>query len=300
MSAQPKIVQCTGARARRLVCAGEQRYTCGTVRVLPQHQPTFRELGIDADAVFAHELIVPWRLLADRENCTLDARLHDGRHVRWHIKRYAPARGQRSPADAEVTGHRLLVERGVPTVDLIAWGALTDGRSFVILNDLNGYDAADKLIERRQATFDQLIEPAAHLAAKLHSAGLHHRDLYLCHFFARVSGADVDVRLIDTARVRPLPKFLGARWVIKDLAQFWYSTLDLPVTDAERRRWLATYAQARSIDDAALVPKILRKVKWIARHDRDLRRRQPERNVSIPPSVPPSSRVSPEGSGGHA
>ena len=252
------------------------------MRVLPKHQPTFRELGIDADVVFDHALIVPWRSLPDRENCTLDATLADGRRVRWHVKRYAAARGERSPAEAEIAGQRLLVERGVPTVDIVAWGLLSDGRSFVILDDLDGFDAADKLIERG-LSFAQLLEPTARLAAQLHEAGLHHRDLYLCHFFARASDANVELRLIDTARVRPLPRFLGARWVIKDLAQFWYSTLSLPaVTDGQRSRWLAVYCRARSVDPHTLLPKIERKVRWIARHDRQLQRRQPRRNISIP------------------
>ena len=253
----------------------------GQLHVSPGQQPVFRELGIDAEGVFTHELIVPWRTLADRENCTLDATLADGRRVRWHVKRYAPMRGRRSPAEQEVAGHRLLAERGVPTVDLVAWATLADGRSLVVLDDLSGFDAADKMVERG-LRFERLLDPAARLAAQLHDAGLHHRDLYLCHFFARVSGSGVELRLIDAARVRPLPRFLAARWVVKDLAQFWYSTLPLPVTDTERLRWLAVYGAARSIEADALRPKIQRKVKWIARHDRQLRRRQPTRNISIP------------------
>src|SRR5688500_8719139 len=117
------------------------------MRVDPKHQPAFRELGIDAQAVFAHPLILPWRELPDRDNCTLDARLQDGRDVRWHVKRYTATRRRATPADVEVAGHRLLVERGIPTVDLVAWGNLEDGRSFVILDDLGGYEAADKLVE---------------------------------------------------------------------------------------------------------------------------------------------------------
>jgi hypothetical protein len=249
--------------------------------------------------VFAHALIQPWRELPDRDNCTLDARLADGREVRWHVKRYERARGRATPADDEVAGQRLLVDRGVPTVDLVAWGNLADGRSFVILDDLNGYEAADKLVEAGLA-FDRLLEPTARLAAKLHGAGLHHRDLYLCHFFAKVAGDALDLRLIDTARVRPLPWFLRGRWVIKDLAQFWYSTTSLKINDEQRSRWLDAYAAARSVDPGSLRAKIERKVSGIARHDARLRRRQPLRNISIPSSLPPSPEPSPRGRGGNA
>src|SRR3712207_3226581 len=110
------------------------------LHVDPAVQPIFRELGIDAEAVFDHELIQPWRRLSDRENCTLDTTLEDGRHIRWHVKRY-----QHNDADPEVAGHRLLQQHGIPTADLIAWGKLEDGRSFVIFNDLSGYCDAEKL-----------------------------------------------------------------------------------------------------------------------------------------------------------
>lgn len=260
------------------------------MQVSAGYQPIFRELGIDADAVFDHALIKPWRSLSDRENCTLDALLGDGRRVRWHVKRYAPVRASTTPADIERAGLRLLEERQVPTVQLVAWGNVADGRSFVILEDLAGFEAADKLIERGDggggsdggAMFERLLEPTARLTAMLHRAGLHHRDLYLCHFFARVNDA-LDLRLIDAARVRALPRFFPRRWIVKDLAQLLYSTMRLPISDDQRDRWLRAYCRAANVDAAAqLLPAIRRKVRWIERHDRSLRRREPDRNMSIP------------------
>ncbi len=41
-------------------------------------QPIFRELGLDADTIFTHPSIQPWRTLKDRENCTLDFDAPDG------------------------------------------------------------------------------------------------------------------------------------------------------------------------------------------------------------------------------
>jgi hypothetical protein len=252
------------------------------LRVAPQFQPAFRELGIDAQAIFTHELIKPWRTLSDRENCTLDATLSDGTSVRWHVKRFAPARGRNS-AEAEVAGHGALVDAGIPTAELVGWGALRDRRSFVVFNDLRGFSAADKLVEQG-LPFAEILEPTADLTASLHNANLHHRDLYLCHFFARVSDERaVEVRLIDAARVRPLPRLTRSRWIIKDLAQFWYSTLPLPVTDEQRQRLLARYASRRHLTSVdSLRRAIERKVQWIGRHDAQLRRRQPSRNISIP------------------
>lgn len=254
----------------------------GALHVSGGYQPLLREIGIDADAVFDHPDITCWRKLPDRENCTLDANLSDGRHIRWHIKRYAPSPGQMTPADGDVAGHHLLESASIPTAPLVAHGNLRDGRSFVIFDDLAGYTPADKLIERG-TPFESLLEPTADLAAKLHDAGLHHRDLYLCHFMAKLDDVKVDLKLIDTARVSRLPRFFRRRWIVKDLAQFWYSTLKLPVTHDQRTSWLARYVLQRKIDGTeALRRSIERKARSIARHDARLHRNRPERDVSIP------------------
>jgi hypothetical protein len=214
----------------------------------------------------------------------LDVVGEDGRTVRLHVKRYWRAPGRGSPAGDEITGIRLLERAGVPTVPLVAWGQLPDGRSFVITEDLAGYRPADKMIAEGVA-FETLLKPTADLAARLHNEGLHHRDLYLCHFFVRLpdDGGAPELRLIDSARVRELPRFLTRRrWIVKDLAQFWYSTQALTVTEEQRERWLARYAeQRRGTWREGLGGAVRRKARAIARHDAKLRVSQPKRNVSL-------------------
>jgi hypothetical protein len=259
-------------------------------RVAAEYQRLLRVIGLDAEGVFADPRIVVWRKLSDRENCTLDANLGDAWRtpkVRLHVKRYFPVRGV-PPAEDEARGHRALSIEKVPTAPLVGWGVLADGRSFTLFEDLAGYRPADKLIESG-TPFARLLEPTADLAA-----ALHHRDLYLCHFMARlpVDGVEgkVDLKLIDTARVRRLPGFLTRRrWIVKDLAQFWYSTAKLPVTQEQQLAWLGRYAKRRNISaDAAigLLRSIERKVRSIERHDRSLNLAQPNRNVSIPVEGP--------------
>src|SRR5918993_1145237 len=172
--------------------------------VLPQYQPIMRIVGLDAEAVFHHPDIVAWRKLPDRENCTLDSEI-DGKPVRLHIKRYLVAS---SAARDEVNAITLLRDAGIPTVPLVGHGHVADGQSFVITEDLAGYRDAEKMVAAG-TPFEPLLQPTADLAAKLHAAGLHHRDLYLCHFFAKVDGGGggggggagragaVDVKLID-------------------------------------------------------------------------------------------------------
>ena len=256
-----------------------------TFHVASGYQPLVRMIGLDAEAVFDHPDIKVWRSIADRQNCTLDADV-DGRHVRWHVKRYTALRTPGpTPAEREVHGIRLLQEAAIPTVPLVAWGVLQDRRSFVLVDDLAGYMPGDKLLEARGATFGELLEPTADLAAKLHASGLHHRDLYLCHFFIPArDAAAAPMRLIDCARVKRLPRFLTRyRWVVKDLAQFWYSTLKHPeITEDQRQAWLLRYADKSGAGVERLRRSVSRKIAWIGRHDAKLNRAQPNRNISIP------------------
>jgi Lipopolysaccharide kinase (Kdo/WaaP) family len=251
-------------------------------RIASQYQPILRELGIDAEVIFDHPLVKPWRKLSDRENCTLDATLFDGRTIRWHIKRYNGSTALGYPVNAEIGGFYALKMHEIPTAEMIGYGKMRDRRSFIIFEDLAGYTAAEKLIQTG-TPFDRLLNLTADLAAKLHNAGLHHRDLYLCHFFARL-GNYPDIRLSDTARVRRMASpFTRTRWIVKDLAQFWYSTQALPITDQQRSAWLTRYAEQRGLNSTEkLQRKIERKAAWIAKHDERLRRQQPNRNISIP------------------
>ena len=254
-------------------------------QIAPQYQPLMRVVGLDADAVFTHEKIVAWRKLPDRENCTLDAEL-DGKPLRLHIKRYLTSA---RAAEDEVKAINLLRDAGIATVPLVGWGRTDEGqggRSFVITEDLAGYRDSEKAL-RDGLPFDLLLQPSANLAAQLHEAGLHHRDLYLCHFFVRASGdpgSSVDLRLIDAARVAKTTPLTRWRWIIKDLAQFWYSTTQIPsITDAQREAWLNTYAQRREICwPTRLRRAVESKSRSIARHDAKLKQSQPTRNISIP------------------
>ncbi|HEY1687101.1 MAG TPA: lipopolysaccharide kinase InaA family protein [Tepidisphaeraceae bacterium] len=246
--------------------------------VSPDHQAVFRELGLDAETVFEHPDIQPWRTLVERENCTLRARLNDGNDVFWHIKRYQPAEGT-TPAEQEAAGIRLLKDASIPTVEMVGYGKLPDGRSFLILDDLRGYVAGDKWLAKENS-IEEFVEPVALLAAKLHKANLHHRDLYFCHFM--LSRESHDVRLIDAGRVQQLPGGLRrVRWIVKDLAQLWHS---LP-RESLRQKIIDRYIQQMGWSGwrGKLLHVWMRsKSRAIARHDVRLRKKQPNRNISIP------------------
>ncbi|MGH7846185.1 MAG: glycosyltransferase [Candidatus Binatia bacterium] len=177
-----------------------------------------------------------------------------------------------------------LRERGIPTMTPVAAGKrlLPNGRkeSFVLTLGLDDYVPLDHYIERRfvppldAVTIREkhrLVAAAARLARRLHWSGFNHRDFYLCHLFARpVDEAVEDLKIIDLQRVgyrRPL----SARWVIKDLAALYYSSLALPLTNWDRLRFYALYSRGQSRQKRRLrLRRLLRKSAAIARHDRKL------------------------------
>jgi hypothetical protein len=249
------------------------------IQMHPIYQQLLSHIGLDEHTVFTSPSISVWRKLDDRENCTLDATWPNGTPLRLHIKRYPAPHA--TCAQDEATAIALLKKAQIPCLDLVAWGRNPDGRGFFISQDLAGYEAADKFVARGQP-FDQILIPTADLAAKLHGAGFHHRDLYLCHFF--VSPQTCDIKLIDAARVRPLPRWpMRQRWIVKDLAQFWYSLTKLPVSEEQRNQWLKRYSRHTSSAAMAILKRAVNaKVRRISLHDKKLNQRQSHRNISIP------------------
>jgi hypothetical protein len=250
------------------------------------YQPVARRAGLDARAIFEHPAIRVWRRLPDRENAYIDLDDEEGKRSRWHIKRFPSHDTFPLPAQDQVEAHKLIVAEQIPTAQLVGWGNLADRRSFIIFENLRGHTAADKLLEEG-FPFDRLLAQTAKLAALLHTRGLHHRDLYLCHFMVRRESEDdgnLDIRLIDTARVRRLPSLFGrSRWAVKDLGQFLYSAGKLPVTEAQRDAWLDHYARERGMPSSVnFRGPVARKIRQIARHDAKLMQLRPYRDVSIP------------------
>jgi len=235
----------------------------------------FAAAELTPQSVFSDSRIQVWRDLPERQNALFEFRDAGGTEHRWHVKRYLA--GYADDLQKEIRGIRLLQSHKIPTVPLIAYGYAGD-RAFLISDDLRGYTAGDK-------TPGEQLEPALRqvvaLAAKLHDAGLHHRDLYLCHFFLP-DEAGKEIRLIDPGRVARLPLGpLRLRWLIKDVAQLVYSLRGAGL-EAREEEVMGSYIAMRNLRAKRLFAMLVRaKVRRIARHDRRVKRRSPGRNVSL-------------------
>jgi heptose I phosphotransferase len=112
-----------------------------------------------------------------------------------------------------------------------------------------------------------LIAAVADLVAKLHGAGLFHRDLYLAHLFLDGDPASPRLTMIDLQRVIR-PRVFVRRWRVKDLASLNYSTPRAAATNADRLRWYKRYRGVERLmsADRALIRAVAAKTQRIARH----------------------------------
>lgn len=140
-------------------------------------------------------------------------------------------------AMTEVYAIQALNEVGIPTTPLVAYGQHGFNpaklQSFVMTEDLGDIVSleelcADWLSNPPDAVFKQrLIVAVAEVAAKLHQAGLCHRDFYLCHFVlkrAELKAGQIKLYLIDLHRMLQHQASNGNA-VMKDIAGLYFSAM---------------------------------------------------------------------------
>lgn len=102
-----------------------------------------------------------------------------------------------------------------------------------------------------------LIFEVAKMASLMHSNGINHRDFYLCHFLLDhqlLKNEKLKLYLIDLHRVQ-LRKKTPIRWIIKDLAGLYFSSMDLGLTNRDLLRFIKHYHSFLTKD---CLPKKLR------------------------------------------
>ena len=94
-----------------------------------------------------------------------------------------------------------------------------------------------------------LIERVATIARQLHENGINHRDFYLCHFLLRhdsvaepVDFDRVQLHVIDLHRAQ-IRRRVPRRWLVKDVAGLYFSSLDIGLTRTDLFRFMSTYRQ---------------------------------------------------------
>lgn len=161
-------------------------------------------------------------------------------HLRWPIV----------DAENEWRAVQRLKSLGVSTLHPVAYGVVglnpATRRSYLVTQDLADTISLEDLGKQwlnqpaSPAIKRALIKRVAGIAQTLHSHGMCHRDLYLCHFLLHQNQPDLRVSLIDLHRAFSSPR-LRRRWLIKDIGSLSYSCLHLNLTRRDLLRFIRTY-----------------------------------------------------------
>jgi UDP-glucose:(heptosyl)LPS alpha-1,3-glucosyltransferase len=140
-------------------------------------------------------------------------------------------------ADNEWEALNKLRALNIPSLLPVAYGkrgiSPAHQQSFIVTRELAGVVQLDHYFEQHSVAIKprrQIIGKVARMVRALHSAGINHRDLYLCHFMLRpesvgaVTGPDIYLVDLHRAQCRAL---VPHRWRVKDLAALYFSTLNL-------------------------------------------------------------------------
>ena len=149
--------------------------------------------------------------------------------------------------------------------------------SFLLTDDLGEASRLDDFLKVNGAiscrgkvleTKKRILENLADITRRMHSAGINHRDYYLCHILM-----DNTERLyvIDLHRVNVRDK-VGKRWMVKDLAALLFSSLEVPVTHGQRLAFYKRYMQINrlSAHHKSMIRLIIKKCNKIARHTKKM------------------------------
>ncbi len=124
--------------------------------------------------------------------------------------------------------------------------------SFLVTEELSGTLSLAKYAEQwpdKPPPYNErcaLINKVATIARTIHHAGINHRDLYICHFLLDISAeaktalTDPKLFLVDLHRAQ-IRASVPSRWLIKDVASIYFSSLDIGLNKKDVYRFLRVY-----------------------------------------------------------
>lgn len=123
-------------------------------------------------------------------------------------------------------------------------------QSFVLMEEVQPSISLEDLTSQWKITppttklkYD-LIKEVARISRVMHTSGVNHRDFYLCHFLLHTTETTSipKLYLIDLHRAA-IRQTVPERWVVKDLAGLYFSSMDIGLTMRDKLRFIKHYRQ---------------------------------------------------------
>jgi heptose I phosphotransferase len=135
----------------------------------------------------------------------------------------------------------------IPSIEILAYGERgwnpAKRQSFLVSEELLECQSLEDLCRDWQPSFSykrEMSEKIAVLARTLHAAGLNHRDFYLCHLWWHEKERCLYLMDLHRAQIR---KTVPRRWLVKDIAGLYFSSMDIGLTARDVLRFLKIYFQ---------------------------------------------------------
>lgn len=193
---------------------------------------------------------------------------------------------------------------GLDTMKIAAYGE--EGinpaakRSFLVTHALVGTESLEKWAPkfmRGENTPEKIhlkhamIRKVAQIARRLHTCGLNHRDLYLCHFLLDIAAGpmpaphDIRLYLIDLHRMQ-IRTDTPPRWMVKDIAGVLFSSMDLRLTSRDFFRFMKVYRgqalRATLAEDRQFWSRVLARAIKLYRRQHGLEPKLPQAILPLP------------------
>ena len=179
------------------------------------------------------------------------AKVHTGVGWREIFKNLSQLRVPILDASNEWRAIRALERLGVDTLEVVGYSAVganpATRKSCIItvaledtisLEDLARAGPVEPGLKRR------LIARVADIARIMHTNGLNHRDLYVCHFHldrSTISDPVPRLHVIDLHRAQ-LRQKTPRRWIVKDVSGLFFSVFDAGLTRRDVFRFMRAYS----------------------------------------------------------
>jgi heptose I phosphotransferase len=147
-----------------------------------------------------------------------------------------------------------LQEIGVHAPSVFAYGEQgfnpATRQSFVLMGEVRPSISLEELTNQWKITPPTaklkyaLIKEVARISRLMHTNGINHRDFYLCHFLlhtAEITTTPI-LYLIDLHRAA-IRQTVPERWLVKDLAGLYFSSMDIGLTKRDKLRFIKHYRQ---------------------------------------------------------
>lgn len=186
-----------------------------------------------------------------------------------------------------------LAELGIPSLIPLAYGEKYHNPakrlSFIVTRELAGTIELDKYLLSRKGflSFAEklvLLREVARIAHAIHTHGINHRDLYLCHFLLDLQSMSAWrngdgkplLHLVDLHRAHVRDK-VPVRWLVKDLASIYFSAMESGLTRGDVYRFLKIYfSQPLSqilLERGSLLRRVTRRAHKLYQRERRLKAR---------------------------